>query len=49
MIQRIDANEAYQTGLISKLTDTKEQVLEEAFKTARVIASKSPVAVLGTK
>ncbi|KAI7875229.1 ClpP/crotonase [Lichtheimia hyalospora FSU 10163] len=47
--RKIDANEAYQTGLISKLTDTKEQVLEEAFKTARLIASKSPVAVLGTK
>ncbi|KAI8992652.1 ClpP/crotonase-like domain-containing protein [Pilobolus umbonatus] len=43
------ADEALSCGLVNKVLDTQEQVLAEALKLARVIASKSPVAVLGTK
>ncbi|KAI9317942.1 ClpP/crotonase-like domain-containing protein [Dichotomocladium elegans] len=43
------ADEALQCGLVNRVEDTKEKALEEAFKVARNIASKSPVAVVGTK
>ncbi|KAI8149638.1 ClpP/crotonase-like domain-containing protein [Fennellomyces sp. T-0311] len=43
------ADEAYKCGLISKVFDTKEQLIEGALETAKVIASKSPVAVVSTK
>ncbi|KAI9278417.1 ClpP/crotonase-like domain-containing protein [Phascolomyces articulosus] len=43
------ADEAYRCGLISKIFDTKEQMIEDALKTAKIIASKSPVAVVSSK
>ncbi|KAI9278421.1 ClpP/crotonase-like domain-containing protein [Phascolomyces articulosus] len=43
------ADEALQCGLISRIFDNKEQLIEGALKTAREIASKSPVAVVSTK
>ncbi|KDE03372.1 hypothetical protein MVLG_06134 [Microbotryum lychnidis-dioicae p1A1 Lamole] len=42
--------EAYQLGLVSKVVPGgKEGVLKAALDTAKVIASKSPIATLGTK
>ncbi|KAJ3286342.1 putative enoyl CoA hydratase [Blyttiomyces sp. JEL0837] len=43
------AKEAMQHGLVSKVLPNKEAVLAEALKLAELIASKSPIAVLGTK
>ncbi|KAG0166762.1 putative enoyl CoA hydratase [Apophysomyces sp. BC1034] len=43
------ADEALSCGLVNKVMDTHEQLLAEAFKTAKLIATKSPVAVYGTK
>ncbi|KAL1926530.1 hypothetical protein VTP01DRAFT_5651 [Rhizomucor pusillus] len=47
--RHLHADEALQFGLVNKVFDNKGQLLEGAFKTARVIASKSPIAILGTK
>ncbi|CEP08231.1 hypothetical protein [Parasitella parasitica] len=43
------APEALQCGFVNKVVEDQDAVLAEAFKTAKLIASKSPVAVLGTK
>ncbi|KAH8554266.1 ClpP/crotonase-like domain-containing protein [Umbelopsis sp. PMI_123] len=43
------ADEALQCGLINKVLGSQEEVVAEALKTAKLIASKSPVAVVGTK
>ena len=43
------AEEALQFGLANKVTSTKEDAVDEAFKMAELYASKSPVAVQGTK
>ncbi|KAI8641692.1 ClpP/crotonase-like domain-containing protein [Parasitella parasitica] len=43
------AAEALQCGFVNKVAADQEAVLAEAFKTAKLIASKSPIAVLGTK
>ncbi|CAG8456726.1 15642_t:CDS:10, partial [Acaulospora colombiana] len=43
------AVEALNFGLVNKVLETKEEALTEAIKTAEIIASKSPVATLGTK
>ncbi|CAO3656733.1 unnamed protein product [Mucor hiemalis] len=43
------AKEALECGLVNKVTEDQESALAEALKTAEFIASKSPVAVFGTK
>ena len=43
------ADEALQSGFATKIVATKAGALEEALHLAEVLASKSPVAVQGTK
>ncbi|KAI8813039.1 hypothetical protein BJ742DRAFT_518756 [Cladochytrium replicatum] len=43
------AQEALSAGLVSRVLDTKADLIAEALKTAELIASKSPIATLGTK
>ncbi|PVV03860.1 hypothetical protein BB560_001636 [Smittium megazygosporum] len=47
--RRIDSKEASEQGLISKVFPNSDTVLAEAIKTANIIASKSPVAIVSTK
>lgn len=43
------AEEAYRVGYVSQVVETKEKAIQAALKMAELIASKSPVAVQGTK
>lgn len=43
------ADEALQCGLVNKVAENQEAVLTEALNMAKLIASKSPIAVMGTK
>jgi Delta3,5-Delta2,4-dienoyl-CoA isomerase len=43
------AEEAYRVGYVSQILETKEKAIQAALKMAELIASKSPVAVQGTK
>jgi delta(3,5)-delta(2,4)-dienoyl-CoA isomerase len=43
------AEEAYRVGFVSQVLETKEKAIEAALKLAELLASKSPVAVTGTK
>ncbi|KAI8332095.1 ClpP/crotonase-like domain-containing protein [Chlamydoabsidia padenii] len=43
------ADEALQHGLVNRVFDNQEQLIAESLKMAALIASKSPVAVVGTK
>ncbi|KAI9273681.1 ClpP/crotonase-like domain-containing protein [Sporodiniella umbellata] len=47
--RNVYAEESLQCGLVNKVTENYESLIEEVMKTARLIASKSPIAVLGTK
>ncbi|KAI5741843.1 hypothetical protein M8J77_000314 [Diaphorina citri] len=47
--RKIEAAEARECGLVSKLYDDKESLLAGAIELGELIASKSPVAVQGTK
>lgn len=44
-----DAEEAYRVGLVSQVHDSKPKALEAGLKMAALLATKSPVAVQGTK
>lgn len=46
---KLDAAEAKEFGLVSRVFASQEQALAHAQETARCIASKSPLAVAGTK
>lgn len=43
------AEEAYRVGFVSQVLENKERAIEAALKLATLLASKSPVAVSGTK
>lgn len=43
------AQEALTNGIVSAVYDTKAEALAQAVEKAKLIASKSPVAVMGTK
>ncbi|KAF6215447.1 hypothetical protein GE061_010200 [Apolygus lucorum] len=47
--RKLDAVEAKESGLVNRLYNNKENMVEEALDIAENIASKSPVAVQGTK
>lgn len=47
--RKLQSAEAEKCGLVSKVFEDKNSMLEEAIKIAEAIASKSPVAVQGTK
>lgn len=44
-----DAREALAVGFVSQVHETKAKAIEAAYKMAELLASKSPVAVQGTK
>ena len=43
------AEEAYRVGFVSQVAESKQNAVDAALKTAELLASKSPVAVQGTK
>ena len=45
----MDADEATRCGLVSRVFENKETMVTEALKMARIIATKSPLAIAGTK
>lgn len=47
--RKMEAEEAKSCGLVSKVYDNKEDMIQGAIELAGLIASKSPVAVQGTK
>lgn len=47
--RNFDAAEALSVGFVSQVHESKAAALAAAFKTATLVASKSPVAVQGTK
>lgn len=47
--RKMFADEAAQVGLVSRVLPDKESLMAAAFETATLIASKSPVAIQGTK
>lgn len=47
--RKLEADEAKQLGLVSKIFPTPEALYEAALETAKIIATKSPVAVQGSK
>lgn len=47
--EKIDSKNAKEIGIVSRIFDSKESMMDAAKRLADVIASKSPVAVQGTK
>jgi len=47
--RKMDASEAMKLGLVSKVCKDRDETIRSALEMAKVIASKSPVAVWGTK
>ncbi len=47
--RRVDADEALRAGLVSRVLVDRDALMAEAVQLAKLIASKSPVAVVGTK
>ena len=47
--RKVGSDEALSIGMVSKVLEDKDKMMEEAVKVAELIASKSPVAVQGTK
>lgn len=47
--RKVDAEESKQVGIVSKVAPDKEAMMKDAIETASIIASKSPVAVQGSK
>ncbi len=47
--RKFTAEEAEKLGLVSKILPDQESLINEALETAKLIASKSPVAVQGSK
>lgn len=47
--RKMYADEAFQCGLVSRVLLDKQHLMQAAIETAETIASKSPVAVQGTK
>lgn len=47
--RRMQSEEALRAGLVSRVFETKETMVAEALNMAKMIASKSPVAIAGTK
>lgn len=44
-----DAEEAYHNNFVSKVLNNKQELIQEGLKLAQYIASKSPIAVQGSK
>jgi len=47
--RRMYAEEAKECGLVNEIYETQEAMLEAVMETAKMIASKSPLAIVGTK
>lgn len=47
--RRMEASEALQHGFVSRVFDSREDMIKEAMALAKMIASKSPLAIAGTK
>ena len=49
VISRMEADEASRCGLISRVFDNQNEMVAQALAVAKQIATKSPVAIAGTK
>lgn len=47
--RRMPSDEAHRYGFVSQMFETKDEMLKYALQVANTIASKSPVAIMGTK
>lgn len=47
--RKVDSKEAERAGLVSQVFDTKEEMMKYGLELGAAIASKSPIAIRGTK